>query len=141
MIKHHVTKIKQSSSASQKAVARAPLGRASMMRRRDEALTMDALSALLGLNGPAATHQRLTEKGFEMRLYDRDGSPRYYLTPAGKKYLAALPETSCYEHEGLTCAVGQEQSIAWQRPVVSLLKSGHDTENSRPFRVFEEGVL
>ncbi len=141
MVKNHVTKTIQPAPVPRQAQRGPARHRAARASNQSGELSVDKLATLLGLPGRIAAHERLTECGFQIRLYDRDGNTQYCPTEAAEKHLAVASGSATYGADGMRCSASPEQETSWRATIVPLLETSHADRHARSFPTCREKIL
>ncbi|UYH50797.1 hypothetical protein N5W20_06715 [Candidatus Kirkpatrickella diaphorinae] len=141
MVKNHVTKTIQPAPVPRQAQRGPARHRAARASSLSGGLSVDKLATLLGLPGRIAAHERLTECGFQIRLYDRDGNAQYCPTEAAEKHLAVASGNAASRADGIRCCTGPEPETSWRATIVPLLEASHADRHAHSFPPRRERIL
>jgi len=141
MAKNHVTKTIQPAPALRQTRRNPARHRAARMSDQSDGLSVDKLATVLGLPGRIAAHERLTECGFQIRLYDRDGNTQYCPTEAAEKHLAVRAGKEAFGADGMRCSGGPEPETSWRASIVPLLEATHADGHAHSFPPHRERIL
>lgn len=141
MVKNHVTKTIQPAPASRQTHRNPARHRAARLSGQSGGLSVDKLATLLGLPGRIAAHERLTECGFQIRLYDRDGNAQYCPTAAAEKHLAVSAGKEASGADDMRYCAGSEPETSWRASIVPLLEASHADGHARSFPPRREKIL
>lgn len=141
MVKNHVTKTIQPAPALRQTHRNSARHRVARLSDQSGGLSIDKVATLLGLPGRAAAHERLTECGFQIRLYDRDGNAQYCPTEAAEKHLAVSSAQEASGADNLKYCAGSEPETSWCASIVPLLEAYDAQGHARSFPPRRERIL